>query len=305
MSAALHLYTQGKTTTAYTTSQLPKQASIGNSMQFTSAIYEPTSSSYTSNPSSGILRNTFNYLTNQNINFNIVGVSRKGAANVIEFDADTDSNPILSGPIDDGYGVILNAEFIPAVRDTSSSAPAVISPYSPPVPVVTALPITSVSYIKPGQVINAPSINDTQVQSSTKTIIPNTSTNNLSQTNIKMYILIFILIIIVGVLYYKLRQGLVSQRSIMGGTASKVLYGGAQFIATTILGGIGYAIGGTVGSMGISRMTGGNNINNNNNNNNNNNSNNHQETGGQNLPEVIKGGKTMQQARESKIRLRY
>lgn len=300
MSASLQLYTQGKTTTAYTTSTLPKSASIGGSIKFTSIIYEPTSSSYTSNPKSGILRNTFNYITNRNINFNIVGVSKKGAANVIEFDADTDSNPILSRPIDDGFGVILQADFIPSVRDTDTDAPPIINPYTPPVPVVTPLPTTAVSYIKPGQIINAPSINDV---SSDSTIIKNIPITNITtSSNFLLYIMIIVLFIIVGLLYYKLRHGVMNQRTIMGGNSidsndsnnykkspSSMIYGGAQFIATTILGGIGYAIGGTVGSMGISRMTGINRSGGNNKIE----SNNHEDKVDQNLPEMMMGGKSI------------
>jgi hypothetical protein len=261
-------------------------------MQFTSAIYEPTSSSYTSTPKSGILRNTFNYLTNQNVNFNIIGVSKKGAANVIEFDADTDSNPILSGPIDDGYGVILNAEFIPARRDTSQSAPQVMSPYTPPVPVVTALPTTAVSYIKPGQVVNAPSVSDVtsqqpqQSQPSKSTTSNQSTLSTLSNNTSKnlLYVIIFVLVIAMGCMYYKMKESSIHK---MGGGAIGGLVTGAQFAASTILGGIGYAIGGTVGSFGVKKMSGGN-----------------KEGSDQGLPEGIKGGNNSQNNSLSK-RVRF
>jgi len=267
MSAALHLYTQGKTTTAYTTSPLPRIATVGNSIKFTSAIYEPTSSSYTSSPKSGILRNTFNYLTNQSINFNILGISKKGAANVIEFDADTDSNPILNGPIDDGFGVILEADFIPAARDNSNSAPSVISPYMPPVPVVTPLPTTAVSYIKPGQIVNTPSVSDVSQLPSPVTVsskLYNNTSKNL------LYVIIFILVIAISCMYYKLKENSIHK---MGGSAFGGLVNGAQFAASTILGGIGYAIGGTVGTFGVKKISGGN-----------------KESSDQSLPEGIRGG---------------
>jgi hypothetical protein len=277
MSAALHLYTQGKTTTAYTISPLPQIATVGNSIKFTSAIYEPTSSSYTSSPKSGILGNTFNYLTNQNVNFNILGVSKKGAANVIEFDADTDSNPILSGPIDDGFGVILAADFIPAGRDTSNAAPPVISPYMPPVPVITPLPTTAVSYIKPGQIVNAPNVSDSTSNTPVIRDIPithNQSTqSSLLQSNKLLFLIIIILVVVLGFMYQRMKTMSVSKMGggSMGGAIGGVV-SGAQFLGTTILGGIGYAIGGTVGAFGVKKISGGSN------------------ESEQSLPEGIKGG---------------